>query len=242
MLLSTLKQIGLDEKQAKIYLALLELGETSIKEVAIKSGVKRTTIYDIIDEMINFGYIKVTVQGKRKRFIAIDPDNLKIVIKKREALLDEILPELKSINNASGIKPKMLFFEGVQGLKEAYEESLKQRNGTICGWASEDILDVLGMDWANDYIKRRAKRNIKSQLIISRAEKIEQFIAVDKTQIRQSATVDPKKYLFSIEINIYNDKVALISAKDKIAIIVISAPIAATMRMIFRMCWDAYSK
>ena len=238
MLLSTLKQIGLEEKQAKIYLALLELGETSIKEIAKKSGIKRTSIYDLIDEMIDYGYIKVTIRGKRKRFMAVDPDNLKLVIKKREALLDEIMPELRSLNLTSGIKPKMLFFEGIKGLKEAYEESLKENGLTICGWASEDIFHVLGEDWANDYIKRRAQKKIQSQLIVSKAERIKQFVQVDSLQARQTMVVDPKKYLFSIEINIYGSNVALISAKDKIAIIIVSEPIAATMRMVFRMCWE----
>jgi len=239
MLLPTLKQIGLEEKQAKIYLACLELGETSIKEIAHKAEIKRTTIYDLIDEMINFGYIKATTRGKRKRFIAADPDELKIILKKREALLDEMMPELKSLVSTSGIKPKMLFFEGLQGLREAYEDTLKIKNLTIQAWASEDIVKVLGKDWADDYIKRRTRKDIKMESIIPQTKLIKDFSNQDKVQNRKSKLVDPKKYLFNIEINIYDNKVAIMSAKDKIAVIIISEPIAIAMKMIFRMCWTA---
>lgn len=239
MLLSTLRQIGLEEKQAKIYLACLELGETSIKDIAQKAEIKRTTIYDLIDEMINFGYIKATTRGKRKRFIASDPDELKIVLKKREALLDEMLPELKSLVSTSGIKPKMLFFEGLQGLREAYEDTLKIKNSTIQAWASEDIVKALGKDWADDYIRRRTKKGIKMESIIPQTKLIKDFSSQDKVQNRKSKLVDPKKYLFNIEINIYGNKVAIMSAKDKIAVIIISEPIAIAMKMIFQMCWSA---
>ena len=70
MLLSTLKQIGLSEKQAGIYLAALELGETTVKEIAKKAEIKRTTIYDLLDEMIESGLIKQTIKESRKKFIS----------------------------------------------------------------------------------------------------------------------------------------------------------------------------
>lgn len=239
MLLSTLKQIGLEEKQAKIYLACLELGETSIKEIARKAEIKRTTIYDLIDEMINLGYIKATTRGKRKRFFPADPDELKIIIKKREALLDEVLPELKSLGSTSGIKPKMLFFEGKAGLREAYEQTLTEKNITIYAWASEDIVSVLGKDWADDYIRRRTKRGIKMETIVPETALIKKYAKFDKEQNRKIKLVDPKKYLFNIEINIFGNKVAIMSARDRLGVIIVSEPIAVALKMIFRMCWGS---
>lgn len=242
MLISTLQQIGLNEKQAKIYLACLELGETSIKEIAKKAEIKRTTIYDIIDEMINSGYIKITTKGKKKRFIAINPDDLKIIIRKKEAMLAQILPDLKAISNIGGIKPKILFYEGIDGLKKTYDDTLGYRNEKMYQWASSDTLNIIGEEWLNNYIKRRVKKKIKALCVASDSEEIRQFKRLDKEQLREIRIIDPKKFPFKIEINIYGNRVAMISARDKIGIIIESEPIVNTLKMIFKLCWSNLPK
>jgi len=238
MLISTLQQLGLSEKQAKIYLACLELGETSIKEMAEKAGIKRTTIYDIIDDMTNAGYIRTTSKGKKIKYIATEPEDLVIIIKKREALLKQIIPQLNSINNTSGLKPKILFYEGVDGLKKVYEDLLKYPNSQVYGWASDDAIKLLGDEWCQNYIAKRAKKKIKENLIYPLTKITGEYKREDKDHLRKSKTVDPEKYIFKIEINIYANKIAIASARDKIGIIIESAPIAETMKMIFRMCWE----
>jgi len=238
MLHSTLQKIGLSEKQAKIYIACLELGETSIKEIALKSDIKRTTIYDVIDEMVNSGFLKTTKKGKKIRYIAAEPDELKILIRQRESLLKEILPELNAISNVGEAKPKIWFYSGIEGVKKAYEDLLNYKDMTVYGWSSEDLVVLLGDEWIGSYIKRRLSRNIKEQLIYPSGQVANKYQSQDKKHERKSKIVDPKKYLFNIEINIYDNRVAMLSAKDKIGIIIESEPIVQTLKMIFKMCWD----
>ncbi len=238
MLISTLKQIGLSEKEAKIYLASIELGETTIKEIAKKSGVKRTTIYDIIDDMINAGYIKKITTQTRTKFIAISPKKLKIILKKRESLLNQILPQLNTISNVEKAKPKVWFFEGVKGLEKAYDDALGYKNTIIRGWASDDILNILSENWANNYIKQRSKNNVEARLIIPSTDTLVDYSSKNTDDLRSTKIINAEKYPFNIEINIYKDRVAMISAKDKIAVIIESKPISSTMKMIFNLCWD----
>jgi sugar-specific transcriptional regulator TrmB len=238
MLISTLQQIGLSENQAKIYLACLELGEATIKEIAQKSGIKRTTIYDFIEEMISSGIIQKTIKGKKKKFVAIEPEELKIILKKREALLAQILPALNLMNNTTPAKPKVWFYEGIDGLKKVYEDLLNYKNITACGWASEDIPELFGKDWTLNYVKRRVSRNIEEQIIYPRSQTGKEYQKLDKEHKRQSKAVNPKKYHFQIEINIYKNRIAMTSAKDKVGVIIESKPIADTWKEIFEMCWE----
>jgi sugar-specific transcriptional regulator TrmB len=238
MLVSILQQIGLAENQAKIYLASLELGETTIKEIAQKSGIKRTTIYDFMDELINSGIIRQTVRGKKKRFIAVDPKELEVLIKKREVLLAQILPALNAMNNATAAKPKVWFYAGVDGLKKVYEDLLNYKNIAVYGWASKDIPELFGKDWTFSYVKRRVSRNIEERVIYPQSETGDEYRKLDKEHKRKSKVIDPKKYRFEIEINIYKNRIAMTSAKDKIGIIIESQPIANTWKKIFEMCWD----
>ncbi len=240
MLLSTLKQIGLDEKQAKIYLACLELGETTIKEIAKKAEIKRTTIYDFIDEMINSGYLKQTIKGKRTKYIAISPDELKVVIQKKEALLNQILPQLNMLSNLDRVKPRIWFFNGVDGLKEAYSDTLRY-SGEILAIGGEDTIKTLGQKWIIDYIEKRKKKNIACRGIVAKSEFIEkEFTSKDQEQFRTSKLIDSKKYPFPIEINIYGyQKVFFISARDQVAVTIESAEIFQAMKSFFNLVWDS---
>lgn len=239
MLTSTLKQIGLEEKQAKIYLACLELGETSIKDIAKKSGVKRTTIYDVIDDMISAGYIKTTTKGNKTRFLAVSPQKLKTILKKREALLNQILPQLNNLSNVEKLRPKVWFFEGIEGLKKAYSDTLSFPGRTNYQWASRDVLGVLGYDWSVGYMEKRARRKVFARAIVPDAPEIRKFKGMDKKHYREIRLIDPKKYPFEIEMDLYGDRVAMISSKDKIAVIVESKPIVKTMKMMHKLCWDS---
>lgn len=239
MLLSTLKQIGLNEKQAKIYLAALELGETTVKEIAKKAEIKRTTIYDLIDEMIESGLIKQTIKESRKKFIATSPEELQMIIQKRETLLKQIMPALNSMSNVDKIKPKIRFYEGREGLIEVYNDTLKH-SGEILAFASEDILKVLGVDWAASYIRQRVKKRIYYKGIISKSALIEkEFIGKDQEQMRSSKIIDSQKYPFSNEIMIYgHQKIAIVSARDSMGVIIESAEIYRTQKSIFELLWD----
>lgn len=238
MLVSTLKQLGLSEKQAKIYLACLELGETSIKEMALKAEIKRTTIYDVIGDMINAGYIRTTQEGKKARFVATEPEELKIIMKQREALLRGIIPELALINNVSKNKPKVWFYKGAEGIKKVYEDLLKFPNTEVVGWGSEDTTSLLGLDWCNEYMQKRVNKKIKLKIIYPLTEITKYYKDNDKAQYRQSKSINPKKYSFKIEINIYQNRIFLVSAKDQIGVIMESESIAETWKNIFKMCWD----
>lgn len=237
MLVSTLKQIGLEEKQAKIYLACLELGETSIKEIAKKAGIKRTTIYDIIDEMIDAGLIKTTTKGQKKKFIASEPNELKAIIKKREMLLDQIMPQLGVINNSGSVKPKIWFYEGTAGLKKVYDDTIAHNNTNMYQWASNDTFGAIEAEWLFDYVKRRVKSKTNAYCIATDSPEIRDFKSKDKKQLREIRIVPKELYPFKIELDIYGNRVAMISGRDKIGVIIESKPIASTLKMIFKLCW-----
>ncbi len=239
MLETTLQQIGLPEKQAKIYMACLELGECSIKEIAKKAEVKRTTIYDIVDDMIAAGFIRTTIRGKKKRFLAAEPSELESIIKKREMLLAQILPQLNNLNNSGVSKPKFWFYEGKEGFKDVYADTLKY-NGELLSFASEHVVNVLGREWAESYLKKRVRNNIYVRAVMPATEFLtKEFVSRDQEQLRMTKTVNPAKYPFSIEINLYGHrKVALMSSKEETALIIEAPEIYNTLKLIFEFFWD----
>ena len=234
-----LEQFGLNGRKADVYLAALEMGSSTVIEIAKKAGIKRTTCYDILTDLIKEGMVSETVKGKKRLFVGEDPEKIQKDLQRREGLFAEILPQLKSIHNISGVKPKIRFYEGKEGLKEVYDDTLKYP-GEILMFCSYDVVSVLGIDWTNDYLNRRVKKNIYAKAIIPGNELIVQnFINKDQQQRRSTKIIDPKKYPFSIEINIYgHQKIALMSSKEQMGIIIEGAEIFNTMKFIFEMAWD----
>lgn len=239
VLISILEKIGLTERQARIYLACLELGECTIKDISLKSGIKRTSIYDIMGGVVDLGVVRQVVLGKKKRYLAIDPEELRSLIKKREFLLDQILPDLRYLDNAAGSKPKVWFFNEVEGLKKAYEDLLNYENATVYGWASEDLVKFLGDDWVEFYVRKRVRQNIREHMIYPLGEISKKYLEKDEEHLRESKIIDGNKYKFGIEINIYNNRISMVSVKDKAAVIIESKPIVDTFKTIFQICWDS---
>lgn len=234
-----LGQLDLEGKKADVYLASLELGGSTVIEIAKKSGVKRTTCYDILLDLIKKGLISETVKGKKRLYIGEDPEKIQKDLQKKESLFSEILPQLKSIHNVSGVKPKIRYFEGKEGLMEAYDDALKY-SGEIVAFGSEDVYRILGRDWIEDYIKRRVKKGIRVRAILPSTEYLENEIFVrDQQQLRSCKSIEKEKYPFSIEIDIYgHQKVAMISNKEQLAVIIESSEIYNTMKFIFEILWD----
>jgi sugar-specific transcriptional regulator TrmB len=120
-MINSLKNVGLDEKTAKVYMAVLALGTSSVKTIAEKAELKRPTVYLHLDELIQKGFIQRITIGKREYYHVIDP---KLVEKKLEEGLQEWKKEVKEfekLREGQG-KPSVTVFEGEKGLNQVYEE------------------------------------------------------------------------------------------------------------------------
>jgi len=233
-----LEQLGLKDKKADVYLAALELGSATVIEISKKAGIKRTTCYDILMDLIKMGLVSETSKGKKRLFIGEDPEKILRDLENKEKLLSGILPQLKAVYNIKGVKPKIRFYEGKEGLREVYADTLKY-SGEIAAFASEDVVRTLGREWADDYLKKRVRKNIRVRVILPKTEYVSKIVEEDRELLRTSKLIDPQKYPFSIEINIYgHKKVALMSSREEMGIIIEGDEVYKTMKLIFELLWD----
>ena len=155
-LLAPLKNLGPSEKEARVYLALLQLGPATPYQIAKKAEIKRPTAYVVAEELVEKGLIVHIPGEEKKRYIARTPD---VFIEEREAKLQEaraILPELRSFQKGTAEKPSIMYFEGVEGLRQAYRYKQKELHGKeIVGFfasaegASPEVMKVF-FEW-NEY-------------------------------------------------------------------------------------------
>ncbi|MDO8523148.1 MAG: helix-turn-helix domain-containing protein [bacterium] len=257
-MLDELKKIGLSEHEAKVYLALLELGSATAQEIANKSGIKRTTIYMQIEALMKMGLVtsfeKETSKGGAPKtyFRAEDPEHLhrlvekeKSTMKEKEAALKETIPDLEKLFLSSGERPRVRFFEGIEGLRAIQDEVFKIKapaGETIKTVASpEDVIKTFP-EHPTEYAARRIKKGIMVQLIYtsSKGAFLKDF---DKKDLRESRYISPDKFPFSCDIGIYGDSVAISSLRDKpFGIIIENKGIANSMKTMFSLAWEAAEK
>lgn len=117
-----LKTLGLSDKETAIYLASLELGQSSVSNIAKKADLKRPTTYLVLAELQRRGLLNTATKGKRTLYGAEEPSKLLGLVAEKDRALRAVLPYLEAINNRRETKPRFRFYEGVEGLRSAYEE------------------------------------------------------------------------------------------------------------------------
>ena len=234
--MNTLKNLGIDEKQTKVYLACLELGQGTVGEVALKSGIKRTSIYNFLEEMKQKGLISEVEQLGKTMLVAEDPNNLIARAERQTEELKKVLPELLGIFNLPGNKPKVKFYQGVEGIKTAYDDILKTGENTYGFSDYEKMFALLPADYLWTFPTDRIKNKIKFYCIAQDGPKGREVKQKDKTQLRETKLV--KDINFETEINIYGNKVAMMSfRRPGAAVIIEDAAIAQTLKSIWKAWW-----
>ena len=232
-----LEQLGLQNKENEVYLALLELGLASVSEIAIKANIKRTTTYDVLSSLIKRGLVSQSSRGKKRLFIAEPPEKLKGWIDRRQKRLEDIMPILKSLYNVSGVKPKIRYYEGIIGLKKVYTDTIDYQGELLAFVSAEDIKSRLGTDFTEWYIHKRKEANISVRAIAPLNEQNIKYKERDKKFLKQTLLVPEDKFPFNMEMNIYGNKVAFMSFKEEMGIIIESNDISNNLRSLFELSW-----
>lgn len=233
---------GFLPNQASVYLALLKLGKATVSEIARNAGINRTTGYDILGSLVEKGLVTISGHAPKQEYVAESPEQLKKYLKneteKAQDRLKEIvgiIPELASIHNVYG-KPKVMFYEGKEGLEKVYEDTLTSSE-TIRGYANVEDMHRALPNYFPNYYKRRAEKGIAVRAILSKNKFAEQRAKYNKEEMREAVFVSSDKYYFSPEINIYDNKIMIASWREKLGIIIESKEIAEAMKSIFELAW-----
>lgn len=233
-----LHSLGLMLDESKVYLAALELGEATMQELATKSGVPRTSIYNFMKGMVKK---RLMATGKRKRrtiYSAIHPNILIELEKGRMAELQRLLPELLAVHNSSKSKPRVSFYEDVEGIKEILFDMLKEGK-EVNAWSDFDAMAASFGDYYFDvFPAERAKKGILSRNIVLDTPKAREFAKKDNRYLRDTKLIKSKD--LKTEINIYGNKVALNSygSNPPFALLIEDANIAQTLRTIWEQQWN----
>ncbi|MDD5738762.1 MAG: helix-turn-helix domain-containing protein [Candidatus Pacebacteria bacterium] len=243
-----LVEIGFTEKEAMVYLALLEMGPSTVSEIGRQAKINRTTGYDILEMLCSKGLVNALGEGTVKKYTAENPEKIVAFSKNKfQEAQDQLeaskklLPELKSVFHKTE-KPKVKFYEGRGGLKEVYEDTLINGNSIILAYACAEPMYQSLPNFLPNYLKQRVVKKINARMIAPDTIGIKELVKTDKQNLRESRMVPKEKLDIAVEINIYDNKVMIASWEENLGIIIESQKIADAQKKIFELAWEGAGK
>jgi len=251
MLQKELVNLGLTDKEAKVYLAAIQLGASTVQKISQKSDVNRATTYVIIEHLMEMGLMSTYDEGKKTFYVAEKPDRLAEYFKEKDkelkdklSRLKDILPEMTSLYNDFSDRPRVKYYEGVEGLKTVqkdFSDSLKEKEVIYTFLPYDEFYSVKPLvEKLTRYRKKRTAKGITMKVIYTSSKgKLPEFEKEAKKILQEFKYVDHDKYPFSGGMNIYGDKVFMIDYRGNLgAIIIENKTLADTLRFVFEMIWE----
>lgn len=242
--IKTLNQLGLSEKQARVYIAMLELGEAPMTLIAKKAGLKRPTTYLIVDELNVLGLSSEIVKGKKKYYSAMHPRRLVELSRFRSKQAEELLPELVAIQKIAE-KPVVRMLEGIEGARIAYQEAYSLLNNKIEGLWMGNITFIIENfpELLREYdslIQKITDPRIRE--LITGNNKSKNWVNEMQSKISKNHYVkyykDSNNFGMTDQLIIGNTIIQFSFGTQIFVIITESKEIAQTQRALFELIWD----
>ncbi len=239
-LYNDLREVGLNEKESAVYMAILELGEANIAQISLKSEINRSTVYLILKTLKEKGLIH-GVKKNRTLFYAEDPRKMIDDLERKKSVLEKAMPSLLASFAFIDKKPEIKYFEGEKGIKEVFEDILKTPNQEMLSWYSNKYKEFFDEKFFFDYfIPERKRKKIWLRTIYPEDQSMRELATSNTEQLRQSRFVNAEKFELESEICLYEkNKIGIISYKDKFGVIISSQSTFNTLKSIFEVMWDS---
>jgi sugar-specific transcriptional regulator TrmB len=243
--IKALTKIGLTDKQATVYTALLELGEAKMTHIARHAKLKRPTVYLVIEELVQLALVSVIEKGKKKIYSAVHPNRIVEILESRKQQYQELLPDLLARYGSIRGKPKVQMLEGMEGIKQAYQEAYNllmegDNEGLWFGNISFLLENFPQVIKEYDKVLNSLKTYKIRELIIGgeRSREWVQQIQKGLKPHHQVKYFDDKGQCGITDQLIVGNKIMLFSMnKELFTLIIESEEIAKTYRFLFEQIW-----
>ena len=236
-----LEEIGLNRREARIYLALLEKPEASLADLTRITLIPRMSCYTILRSLLQRGFVDTLIRKKRRYFVAVSPQKIHDRLMRRTHEFQEVLPRFERHARAGSVQPRIRFFEGVEGIRAVFRRILDEKRPFFAITCIDDM-EAVASDYFYEFIAQRTKQRLPVKLLTNRTPASLRLKSHDSKELRETRFV-PERYRFHTANYISGNMVVLLSLKQKppTALIIEDPEIARTHAMYFELLWTMAS-
>lgn len=240
------REIGLNELETECYLALVQRSPLRASSLARSFDMPKATVLLALGRLVDhFGIVR---REKKKNYYHFFVEDVNALVKhldkkiERERTskrnVEDLLPELRSMQTYEISKPKILYYEGKEGIRQAFEMVLSEADDLVAYGNNEDEIKKMSNIFP-DYYRRRVEKKIPVSKALAAATdfNVKETLENAGKQLRNTRLL-PKEWAFPIQFNIYKDTVIFYSFEEYFALVVKNRPIAACLKMVFGLAFE----
>lgn len=235
-----LTKLGLLDSEARVYLELLKLGQSSAGTIAKETRLNRSSVYKAINTLLKLGLVSYIIKANRKEFKASDPKTINKLIEEKQKNLSDLqkeIPSLLRLYETTKKKVETNIYEGIKGAKAIWDALLDE-----CKSGDEWLIlgapksaELLG-GFFKDFNERRAKKKVKISIIYNKDAK--KLIDVRKKQPLTTVRVMPPKFITPASIEVVNDNALLVIYEPELIVFHLkSKEVSDSFRSYFMLLW-----
>lgn len=249
-----LVDLGFSKEEARIYLALLKIGQTTAGPIVKKTGLHRQIVYDTLEKLKNKNLVTETIKSNRKNWQAGNPEEILEKIKSKEVIAKNILPELLHFQGLSKHKQEVRVFEGVEGFRAVHEENINRqpKNSVIMimgssGWQWTGVMEKA--KFLKKFEKIRLEKNIGHSLIFFEKERkntreiIKKYWLEQPKEKRRIYKFLPDQFQSPVGTQVWHNNITLIIYSEPVLIVQIKNDLMVeNFKKYFELMWKIAKK
>lgn len=261
----------LGQKQSQVYLASLKLGPSPVGPIAKLANLPRSSTYLIIDELLEKGILNKIIKNNKTLITPEPPEKLIAFTTQQTAQLEQIksqltdiIPELKALNTQNTKQPIVKYYQGINGIKEALEDTFNAKEILVLCSGYDHPIEPKLDQYLIDYYEKTVKMGIKSYEILGTTHDLDPYILKYNSSQNQMKKCEFRKHpldkgerqaehgkgildnisnqpnpLHHIDKLIYNNKLTIISFEYLNATTIEHQPIVEFERAQFFKLWES---
>ncbi len=231
-----LQNLGMSQKESKVYLALLPLGESSAYVVSQKSGLKKPTTYAVLDELVKKGIVVNIPDANKKLYRVKPPEEIFKEARERLKSMESVLLELKALSRTGNDKLQTLYFEGLSGMREMLWHRVKEmEGGSVVGFYggfSEPSAELkkLFLEWK----KEMKRKGVAMSGIAHPRSPFSWKVGEGGTFVHDVKNVSEEEYSSSVSVEVGDTFVRITALQSLQGAIIENKEVAESFRSIFK--------
>lgn len=231
---------GLNEKEAQIYHAGLTLGPTTILKLTRATGLKRSTVYSVVDSLKSQGLFRVDEIGFKKLFVAEDPKRLVGIAEQKVAEASTVIGSLEILYKKNGKERSIKSYEGLPALQAIIDRFIDEtRSGEFRYGIGGDLgWHEIDPKRQEKYFKWREGVSLDTRFIFP--ESARATLHRSKAQLlKNKVKVLPPHMVLSSDITVTPRFVVIMKLSAPMSAVVIEDPdIINTYKELFLFMWE----
>src|SRR3989338_1867974 len=236
---SSLKLMGLNGSQIKVYLYLLAEGLSTPPQISKGTGIARTNCYNILRELDDMDLIDRERNKSRYVYLAQNPKSIIRAIEKRRDAIEVVMPDLHDLYKTQRNKPSIEYYDGLDQVEDIFLQTLDATD-VVLSVESTKLLYEVNRPFFERYHILLKKRQVFTHDLLARdsGDKLAKEVKDLLGPYYDFKLMPPELKTLKSQIFIWNDNVAHIAFEQPYFGTILKRPaIAEAMREIFKMAW-----